>query len=346
MRVPFDSAMFAVGGWLQSYDTLSHPTSAGIGDEQNEFGIVIGASVEAHWPAQPLLIGRWGWADEGDPTNSDAAMLGNDRYDPGERLGDVILAAEQRLGAGKVICFGDTSSFSNGLMPGCHLYTSRLFAYLASDVDTPFALWRQLAGLVGALVLLALLLWYPSPTRLAAAGLVLAGLIVLCTEWTYRAWEVLPDGAVKSPNNLAYINDVHLGAYSPETWREDGLGGLMLTLTRNGYLPLQLPEYTRERLSRARLLMLVAPAREFSPREQQLVDDFVRSGGILICTVGYERSGPSRSLLAGLGFHFHPPDQGDPRAAAPAGAFQGPVFQWRRLLRLCPLPRGLPHLVR
>ena len=33
MRVPFDSALFAIGGWLHSYDALAHPTSAGIGDE-------------------------------------------------------------------------------------------------------------------------------------------------------------------------------------------------------------------------------------------------------------------------------------------------------------------------
>ena len=60
MRVPFDSAMFAIGGWLHSYDALAHPTSAGIGDEANQFGVVIGASVETRWPARPLLVGRLG----------------------------------------------------------------------------------------------------------------------------------------------------------------------------------------------------------------------------------------------------------------------------------------------
>src|SRR6185503_3601586 len=44
MRVAFDSAMFEVGGWLESYEALSHPATAGLGDHRNEFGVVIGAS--------------------------------------------------------------------------------------------------------------------------------------------------------------------------------------------------------------------------------------------------------------------------------------------------------------
>ena len=100
MRVAFDSATFAVGGWLHSYETIDHPITVGIPDDRNQFGVVIGASVQAHWPARPLLIGRWGWADPGDEA-SDRAMMGNGRYDSGEHLGDVVLAAEQPMGKGR-----------------------------------------------------------------------------------------------------------------------------------------------------------------------------------------------------------------------------------------------------
>ncbi len=180
MRVPFDSALFAIGGWLHSYEAISHPTTAGIGDEENQFGVVIGGSVEAHWPARPLLIGRWGWADrgnaEGDPANADT-LMGNWRYDAGERLGDVMLVAEQPLGAGKVICFGDTSTLQNGLIPGCHEYMSRLFAYLVAGGGTPQATWRQLSGLAAVVVLLVLLIWRPCPARLAGGGPAPGGLL-------------------------------------------------------------------------------------------------------------------------------------------------------------------------
>ncbi|MCY2926413.1 MAG: hypothetical protein NT031_13425, partial [Planctomycetota bacterium] len=41
MQVPFDSALFEVGGWLQSYDALAHPATSGLRDDRNQFGAVI-----------------------------------------------------------------------------------------------------------------------------------------------------------------------------------------------------------------------------------------------------------------------------------------------------------------
>ena len=246
MRVRFDAAEFAIGGWLHSYDAMAHPTSAGIGDEANTFGVVIGASVDARWPARPILIGRLGFTDFGDVHGS--AMLGNRHYDAGEKLGDVILAAEQTLGKGRVICFGDPSGLTNGLTVSCHDYTSRLYAYLAGGGDTPLVLWRQLAGLAIVLLLVGLLAWQPLTSRIAAVALPLAVSLAVCTAVTYRNWEVLPDGSHKSPNNLAYIDGGHLNNDTPESWREDGLGALHLTLMRNGLFPLVLNELTPERL--------------------------------------------------------------------------------------------------
>ena len=62
------------------------------------------------WPAWPLLVGKWGWADPGDPKGE--AMMGDGKYGPGERLGDLVLAAEQRYGKGTIVAFGDTSSMT------------------------------------------------------------------------------------------------------------------------------------------------------------------------------------------------------------------------------------------
>jgi hypothetical protein len=332
MRVPFDSAVFAIGGWLHSYDALAHPTSTGISDEANQFGVVIGASVEARWPARPLLVGRWGWADLGDASKGDASkgesMLGNERYDPGEKLGDVILAAEQPLGAGKVICFGDPSMLTNSLTVCCHDYTSRLFAYLLGGGCTPQATWRQFTGLAAIALLLVHLLRQHGAAQLAAAALSLAASLAVCTAATHRLWDILPDGLWISPNNLAYIDAGHLNADSPESRREDGLGALHMTLIRNGYLPLQLWEITPERLDKARLFFVDAPAREYTAAECRVVKDFVRRGGILIVTVGWERAGPSRRLLSELGFHVGAREDADTAVEKPRplGHFKSPFF--------------------
>ncbi|MFW6108348.1 MAG: DUF4350 domain-containing protein, partial [bacterium] len=252
MAVRFDSATFAVGGWLHSYEPLAHPATAGIGDRRNQFGVVIGASVEAHFPARPLLAGRWGWADPGDP-GSGAAMMGNHRYDGGEKLGDLVLAAEQRLGKGRVIAFGDTSSMTNGITVGAHPFTSRLLAYAAGGVSSPQEPWGGVVGLVLGAALVAMLALHPGPRRIGLVAAFTGVSLVLCAAAAGRSALVLPDGRRQQPNNLAYLDTAHVGAQSDESWRPDGTAGLTMTLMRNGYLALDLPELTRARLERAGL---------------------------------------------------------------------------------------------
>jgi hypothetical protein len=325
MRVAFDCANFAVGGWLQSYEAMIHPTTVGIPDDRNQLGIVIGASLQAGWRARPIVVGRWGWSDLGDEGSS-RAMIGNERCDPGEKLGDLLLAAEQPVGKGKIVAFGDTSSLTNGINVSSHVFTSRLFAYLASGSARAHALWRQLLGLLLGAAILGLLIRWPKERTLVPLTLGLAGSLVVVSAATSHAWESFPDGRPKSPNNLAYIDASHLEASSGESWRGDGVGGLVLTLMRNGYLTLSLPQLTTERLGRAGLLVSVAPHRRFSPSERVAIRDFVTRGGIFIITVGCDEAGPSRPLLSDFGFSIGS-DRLNGLESVPMGHFKSPYLQ-------------------
>jgi hypothetical protein len=332
IRVMFDSGTFAVGGWLQSYEAITHPATAGVPDDSNQFGVVIGASLETSWPARPLLIGRWGWSDMGDEGSS-RAMMGNGRYDPGEKLGDIILVAEQPLGKGRVIAFGDTSSLTNGINVSSHVFTSRLFGYLAGDSGNAHPTWRQLLGILSCGLLIGLLIWNTgqlaamrrSGWKVILVTIGLAGSLAVSTSISHNAGEILPDGRYKSPNNLAYIDTYHLPTNSGESWRPDGIGGFILTLMRNGYLTLLLPEMTSERLERADLLVSIAPSRGFSKTEQEAIRDFVINGGKFIITVGLERAESSRSLLSLFGFNIGTsgPDPPEPEAM---GHFKSPYL--------------------
>ena len=321
IQVKFDSAQWAVGGWLDCYETLAHPITAGPGNGRNRFGIVIGASVRTRRPARPLILGQWGWSDHGD-RGSDRAMMGNDRYDPGERLGDVCLAAEQTLGEGKVIVFGDTSSLTNGIAIGDYKFLSALLAYLVDSSSAP-AWWRAVLALLAAAVAVAALALAPGPRRVGIVAAAGAVALLVCTAVTYRANVTLPDGRPKEPNNLAYIDASHLEAYSEEALRDDGTMGLELTLMRNGFLTLSLAEFDAEALARAGLLVSIAPSRPFSRSERRTVRDFVAGGGVFICTAGYDASEAVAPLLAEFGLRIgHPlgPDHEPP----PLGHFKSP----------------------
>lgn len=325
MRVAFDSATFAVGGWLHSYETMLHPATAGIADDRNQFGVVIGASLEAGLRGHPIIVGRWGWSDWGDEGSS-RAMLGSDRYDPGERLGDLLLAAEQRMGKGKIILFGDTSSLTNGINVSSHVFTSRLFAYLANGSTWAHPLWRQVLGLLLAAATAALVIRCLSVSAVTLIALGLAGSLTAVLAVTDGIWQVLPDGRSRSPNNLAYIDTSHLEAFSGESWRGDGVGGLILTLMRNDYLTLSMPRLDSERLRRAGLLVSIAPRRSFSRRERAAVRDFVDRGGVLVLMAGYEDAGPSRGILSDFGFTIADDSHGA-REPVPMGHFKSPYLR-------------------
>lgn len=351
IKVNFDSSEFLIGGWLQSYQTHLHPTNAGIADERNQFGAVIGASVQMPlWGAQPLLIGRWGWNDPGDLAN-DPSLMGNRKYDPGEPLGDIVLAAETRLGKGKVIVFGDTSGMTNGIMPGAYLYTSRLMAYLAS----PGARTARTLQTVLALVLwaaLALILFARlSPQHVLPVPVLLAVSLSFFTHVAARSIGEVPDGRRQTPNNLALIDAAHLSAASDESWRDEGTAGLNMTLTRCGYLALNLPEFTRERLEKAGLLVTIAPSKFYSRQEKAILRDFVSNGGILIMTVGVEDPRREAALDLAAEYDLYVGDRffkgdGYPPAPEPFGHFKAPYLNTGEYMCYVRFWAGWPILCR
>jgi hypothetical protein len=352
IHVAFDAAEFAVGGWLESYEALAHPTTLGIPDHRNVFGVVIGASLEIGSPAQPLLIGRWGYSDVGDE-GTGQAMLGNQRYDPGEKLGDLVLAAEQPWGKGRVLVFGDTSTLNNGIVIGSHPFASRLLAYMAGDGGSSATPLRETAGGILTALVIVLLCWRPSPLRAAAVAAALSASLAICVAVTAAATELLPgkptggDSAPKETdksaaaatssagqplpvtNDLAYIDYAHLGSFSEEITRPDGIFGFEYALMRDRYLVLTLYDVTYERLSKAGFFATIGPERPFTAAERQAIRRFVEEGGIFILMAGYDRSSASRALLDDFGFTIGAisPNLLKGTEPAPMGHFKGPYFE-------------------
>jgi hypothetical protein len=318
MRVRFDSALFAVGGWLNSYEALAHPTNEGIEDDRNTFGVVTGASVMTDYPACPLLLGRWGWNDPGDE-GSGLAMMGNHRYDPGERLGDLVLVSEQPLGKGKIVVFGDTSSFTNNVTVGAHPYTARLLAYLADGPQTAHRFGRQALAMLLAAAGLAALLWpRPSGVGVLAFTAALAASTVASVTATSRAQEQFPTGNRKEPPWVAYMDGSHLESASSESHRPEGLMGLIYTLERSGYVPLTLAEFSERRLQGASIFFSIGAGREFTEGERKAIYGYVEHGGTFVCTVGYDRVAASRDLLADFGLYVDEVPPSVPRTYKPA----------------------------
>jgi hypothetical protein len=318
----------AAENWEQSCQPMAHPAAAGVSDWRNRFGLSLGASVDTHWPARPILAGRFAFVAGRlaweTPGTADALPKGA-KYVPGAKLGDIVLAAEQRLGDGRIVLLADTTPLSDDGNVAAYEFTGRLLDYLANRGDCPQAVWRQMLGLLAAVVLVAFLAWRPSAWRMAVPAALLAVSWVGCIALSHAATEVLPDGRRHKPNNVAYIDASHLEAYSDRPGDDYGLRNFARTLMRNGYLPLMLPKVSEERLERAGLLISIAPARPFSAGEREVVSEFIKKGHTLLCMVGAEQSATSNPLLVeyemSLGFSPVPPGD-DRREPEPLGAWE------------------------
>lgn len=322
MPVRYDIAISQNEAWRHGMQT-SHPTALGLGDDRDRFGMGAAASVQLPWRASPVLIGRWGWSDPG----SDFFLTGMTRWDAGERLGDLVLAAERRLGAGQVVVLGDNACLTNQGNVRSYRFTGRLLSYLANRSDSPQAGWRQLIALAlfGALAVL-----WTKPLRaelLAVSGLAFLFACSATTTLSCRSWEVYPDGRLNTPNNLAYIDASHLEAYAESAWKPDGVDGLTLTLMRNGFLVFAADDLSEERLRRAGMLVSIAPSRSFAASERKRIQQYVDSGGAFICMAGAMNGQKANRVLEQFGFHvsaaYHRPG-GNQADAIPLGCLYRP----------------------
>jgi hypothetical protein len=318
MRVRFDTAIPATRLWEQTCMPLAHPATAGLDDRRNPFGLVQAASIETGTAARPILVARFAFSEPG----SDTIETATSSYATGQRLGDLVLAAEQRVGKGRVVVLGDASALHNYILPRSYLFVGRVLGYLANKPASPQALWRQLLALLAVGGLIAVVAWRLSPVRIAVAAIALAAALACCLTTMDHVARVIPQSdRSKSYGNVAYIDASHLEAYSDDTWSVHGTGALVRTLMRNGYLPLMLPKVTAERLAGAGLLISIAPGKRFSDAERAAIEGFVDGGGAAVFLTGAESPGPTNDLLEAFGLQVAP----------------SPVPPWENLLEPKPL---------
>ncbi|MCS7238977.1 MAG: GldG family protein [Thermoguttaceae bacterium] len=257
-----------------------------------------GAPVEAPWPARPLVWTRWAWADSG----SDVMLTGVSRWEEGEPLGDLIVAAEVAVAKGRVVVWGHPEIITDHNLLRHYPLLGRLLVYLAGS-PSPWQEYVYDILFTLGIGIIAIGLATLRPQFLAELTLVVS---LALTALFYINGAIqpdfIPDGR-RHPqwNNVVAIDLGHHNHGSLEPWAPDGLGAFSLQLLRCGYLPVGIETIRGDILQRAGILVSIAPQRSFSPREQKVVEDFVNSGGVFIALVGADRSAGSRSFLRRLG---------------------------------------------
>ena len=298
-----DSAQFFPQGWFQCYRFRQGTPFASLRDDaENRPGILVGASLELGIPAEPFVLGRWGYSDWGlnDPApEGNRGHLGDFEYQASERLGDLVLVAGQRSGKGRVLVFGDTSSFFNATL-------SRSFELLQANLSWlgESNVWSLAASKPGRLSAMVLLLcfcglafrWRNSASTVSA----------LATAGIYSIACHGPGGLLDyddsfAREHLAVIDFSHQPNASKHSSMDDGLHGVSINLLRYGLMPVTANEWDPTMIDRARYVVMNAPRKPVSGGERRDLTRFMERGGTVIVGCGYQNYATCRSLLEPLG---------------------------------------------
>lgn len=294
----FDSAKGFPQSWVNGMEWRDHEITRTIVDETST-NIWTGASLSLGWQASPLVLGKFAWSDSGDVNNAERAYLGDFKYGRGELLGDIVLVAGARYGRGKILVFGDTSTFQNGALVGADKFAHECFQWLCENGrDEGFRTGRKILGLTALAV---------STVMIFLAGVSYLGLFLL--SLTLLAAPLVgglagqPTEMSGSPGErVAFIDKSHGERFDLYSWADDSIGGMTYNLMRNGFLPFTHKRFDAERLAESDLLVVMGPTRDFSPGETRMIDRFVKDGNVLIVNMGYKQYKLAPSLMAHFGF--------------------------------------------
>ena len=318
-----DTADSLTERWEDNLQAAPHAATASSDPGRSQFSIDRAASLRISWPAVPLLVGHWGWNEAGNDPDRRTVQP----YAPGNHLGDLVLAAQQKAGRGTVVVLGATGCLSNDGLPFSYTSAGPLLAALAADSQTPLAWWRQILGLATAGAAMVWVFHRFDPLRVATASAALSLAVFTCSLLNKATAELLPLGDRTAARRIIYVDGSHLEAMGKDPWCENGIGRLMRVLADNNYLPLAAPDLAPERLRRAAMLISIAPARAFSSGEMAAVEGFVKQGGFFLSMVGSPEAEPSRALLEKLSLDIKPmpvPPWIQERETIPLGRFAYP----------------------
>jgi len=297
IKLNFDTALPFNSGWDYSLEKRKHPILNNIINDYDT-SIWVGASLDINFPASPLIIGKYGWADNGNYLNTKRAYLGDYVRSSNEQLGDIVLAAQSSLGKGKVLVFGDSSTFQNGVLCNSYFFLDNIFNWLLSDIDFYYPFQQLIISIIVLSLLLVILKNNISSFALVCL-IISANYAIIFTNYT----ESKINNQKFNFNNKysfykpAHIDISHIGRFSLFSSDDLGSWGLAMNIMRNAYLPLYLRDFNEQELMQSKLYFVISPTIEYSSYEIEILKKYMKNGSTIIWSVGWEEIEASRSFL-------------------------------------------------
>ncbi|DAC72097.1 MAG TPA: hypothetical protein DSN98_06990 [Thermoplasmata archaeon] len=289
--------------WLTCTHLLYHPITTPLTSfDELQYGV--GASLDVSPTSFPIVIGSSALSDSGNRTNGDIAYLGDYEYNKGEQLGDVILVAGAYYGSGKVLVFGDTSSFQNPALPFSYLFVQSTFTWLANKqtaTTSALQIGISLLFLIGAALIYRLSKY--KTISFALFPIVLCFSLLMTTSLNPL---LISSNTIQMNGNIVLVDASHGERFALESFTDTSVNGLIVNLQRNNYLPILLRQYSEEKISASKILVFIAPTSSFTPVEVMFLQQYMRNGGFVILATGYEDKDASLPLLQAFDVDVRP----------------------------------------
>lgn len=311
IRINPDTADYIPDHWQYAASALPHPVTRDLDFDLTTSSV--GASLSLSGKARPLITGRFAFSDKSNQTMP--GHLGDRLYERGEVLGDLVIAACDTYGKGKVLVFGDTSYIFNNELPFRYNLVYNSASWLVSR-ESDYAAYQCYASVFLLFALAAYIL-----TARIFAGRTIIGKhrpkislrFLICLAFA----AALSLGLSTSINNslitapeepladVAWIDYTHLNQFNLENYRDDGVAGLTLNLFRNGFLPQILQKDNGiSDIRKSEVAIIIAPNEHYTAKEVFEIKEFVEAGGLLILCAGHKSAGPMDLILNSFGLRI------------------------------------------
>jgi hypothetical protein len=271
--------------WEPCYGLMYHPISYNT-EILDEIQIGVGATLEiSNLQSFPIIFGKYGLSDRGDYLKN--SYLGDYNYTSGEQLGDVVLVAGSYYGNGKVIVFGDTSSFQNLALTNSISFVKNVINWLAFSSNGLVKLTQIILFLMFFLFSIIFYIFLSKQKILFLIFPVIICFAIIFAIIINSILIIIPP----TKGNIAYIDTSHNEFFNKRTLNLNSLDGIYINVMRNDYLPILLRDFSEEEIKNSELLILSSPTEIINDKEIKILKEYMYDGGYVILAAGFnERS--------------------------------------------------------
>jgi len=296
VKYRFDSSIplnLDENNWSYCHQLMNHPICENV---EMEYGlqINIGASLNVSLSSFPIIIGKYALSDKGNYLNPDMANVGNYRYEEDEQIGDIILAASTYYGQGKIVVFGDTTSFINSKSSYTNQLVSNTFNWLSSkdtgDIQNIKIILSSIFLLLAFIIFLKFRKKFLS-FHFLTLGVCIALLLAI----------IINSPAVVQPSSeseIAYVDISHLERFNIKTSTDNSMDEMIYHISANGYLPYLKNDFLENNFGTKSIMIFNAPTKSFTEEEVVLLKEYISKGNLVIIATGYEDKTASMPLLS------------------------------------------------